>query len=197
MNDRQLSDGALVLARPHGFDYQQLACSLRKPVQDQTEAIRSLVAKTAKNVVQIGLRLQYVHDRVGRERFQEWLAGEFGWSQASASKFMCIARVFGDADHIEHFDPSALYLLARRKVAKAARAEALQAARNGEPITRSRALAIIERHHAHAIVERRTAMGKRVRKYLEKAINNLPEEEAEEIRNELRELLSQWETTSR
>ena len=48
------------------FDYAKLAGSLRKQVQDESDAIRQLLVITANNIVQIGLRLQFVRNPASR-----------------------------------------------------------------------------------------------------------------------------------
>ncbi len=128
------------------FDYSCIATSVRNQVQDETQAIRTLVVSTANNIIQIGLRLQLVRQCMGRQPFQAWLRAEFQWSQSVASNYMRAAAVFANVDCLEHFQPSALYVLARNKASEAARGEALSRARTGELITKSTAEMIVSRH---------------------------------------------------
>lgn len=131
---------------PVTFDYGSVPLSLRKAVREQAAAIQALLAKTAISVVQIGLRLQFVRDRLGRERFGPWVKAEFAWSQPTASNYMRAAKTFGELDCIGQFQPTALFILARKKATVAARHEAIRAARQGQRITKAKAQAIVERH---------------------------------------------------
>lgn len=133
-------------AEPAEFDYGVLPASVQRAVREQAESIQGLLAKSAVNVVQIGLRLQFVRDRLGRAHFQSWLKAEFAWSQPVASNYMRAARTFGELDCLARFQPGALFVLARRIVPAAARAEAVRFARSGERVTKAAAVAIVERH---------------------------------------------------
>jgi hypothetical protein len=118
------------------FEYDRLPGSLRKEAQTAAQAIHQIVGQAALHVVQIGLHLQNVRWAIGRENFQSWLRAEFEWSQPVASNFMRAARYFRDCDCLDRLQPSALYILARRKVTDAAREKALSIARRGELITK-------------------------------------------------------------
>lgn len=129
-----------------GFNYGSLDPALQKEVQEEAAAIRKLIVQTSRNVVQIGLRLQRVRDSLGRRGFQAWLYGEFRWAQATASNYMRAAARFGDVACIDRFQPTALYVLARKKAPDAARDEAVQLAASGELITKEQAEMILRRH---------------------------------------------------
>lgn len=118
------------------FDYDRLPGSLRKEAENAAQAIHQIVGQAARHVVQIGLHLQNVRWAIGRDNFQSWLRAEFEWSQPVASNFMRAARYFRDCDCLDRLQPSALYILARRKVTDAAREKALSVARRGELVTK-------------------------------------------------------------
>lgn len=86
-----------------------------KAAREHAEAIHALLAKTSVNVVQIGLHLQAVRNAVGRRHFGAWLKAEFRWTRAVASNYMQVARVFAALDCLDRFQPSALFVLARKK----------------------------------------------------------------------------------
>lgn len=127
-------------------DYGQIPNSKLRQALQEAEAIRRLLEKTAMNIVQIGLLLRLVHGVLGREHFQQWLQQEFQWSQSVASNYMRAAERFAEIDCLSHFQPSALYVLARRKTPETARLEAIQRARSGELITKSRAERLVRQH---------------------------------------------------
>lgn len=126
------------------FEYGNIAASIRGKLESETQAIRQLLVETATNVIQIGLRLKFVRDAIGREHFQAWLAAEFDWSQPTASRYMRVAGAFGHEDCVNRFQPSALYALAKRSVPERARVEALRRARAGEFITQKGAIGMIQ-----------------------------------------------------
>jgi hypothetical protein len=166
------------------FDYDNLLPSIQKQVREETDVIRCLLAKTAANIVQIGLRLQLVRNRVGRDHFAAWLQAEFRWSRSVASNYMRAAKVFGDIDCLDQFQPSALYVLAREKTPEPARKEALDRARQGEQITKSHAETLLAQHSRPQNGKTKRAKHK-VRRYLENAIRDLSGTEVEEVRQEL------------
>jgi len=134
------------LELPDAFDYSTLAGTLRKQVQEESDAIRHLLVNTVTSIVQIGLRLQFVRRCLGRSYFQAWLAAEFRWSQSVASNYMRAAAVFANVDCIDRFHSGALYILARHRAPEMARSEAVQRARAGEMITAADAQSIVLRH---------------------------------------------------
>ena len=171
-------------AGTEAFAYGQLASSVRTDIEDQAQAIRGLLENTTKNVIQIGVRLQFVRNRIGRDCFQGWLRSEFQWSQPVASNYMAAAREFSELDCIGKFQPSALFVLARRKVPQTAREEAVQAARRGEQITKSGAMAIISKHQKGQKGSK-TGASERVRRYVRNLLKQLPEESASDVIFEL------------
>lgn len=177
------------------FDYASLPASKRRQAQEEADAIRRLLAKTAANVVQIGLRLRLIHGCLGRKHFQAWLRAEFCWSQSVASNYMRAAACFGGIEGLAQFQPGALYVLARRKVPDSARQEAVRRALAGELITKSRADEIAARYGAPGARHRRRALHLRalIRQVAEK-MRQLPVAEQQQLAGDLDRLLSQLRT---
>jgi hypothetical protein len=133
------------------FDYASLAEGVRRDVLARASAIHDLlgsplVMRTGADVVAVGLRLDIVHESVGRKLFGAWLAAEFQWKQPAASKFRRSALVFKDADCVDEFQPSALYILSRKKVPREAVLEAVGLVERGGSMTCSLARTIVARH---------------------------------------------------
>ena len=170
------------------FDYDKLASSIQHSVRQEVVAIKRLIEKGASDVVQIGLRLLFVRNSIGRKDFQEWLRAEFSWSQSVASKYMCVARVFGSCDSVTGFQSSALYLLARKRVPREARQEAMRLASGGELITKASAQAIVARYCEDAVTQN-SPRTDRVRQRLLSIVRNLPQAEAEAMLTELLHLV--------
>ncbi len=143
-------------ARRPPFDYEALSEPLRQGAKDRAAAIHGrlgwrLKVETGGDVVAVGLRLQIMHESLGRKFFQPWLAAEFEWTQPTAPKFMRSALAFqdlasSDEGCLDRFQPSALYVLAREQVPPAARREAIAAVRRGDFIRKRDADAIVDRH---------------------------------------------------
>lgn len=172
-----------------GFDYGTLIRSVRKHTEEEARAIKGLLAKTASNIVQIGLRLQWVREQIGREHFQEWLKAEFDWSQSVASNFMRTASVFAEVDCLSQFQPSALYLLARHRVPKAARQEAFDRARRGELITKARAQSILlQRAVGRTLPKSYCHIASQVQTYIQRLTRELENDELAKLAEKLIEI---------
>ena len=180
----------------HAFLYGELPASVRKHVEAETEVIRRLLAKTARNIVQIGLRLKLVHAAIGRDRFQQWLRAEFCWSQSLASKYMRSAAVFGHFEHLERFQPSALYVLAQHRCPAAARQEALDRAQAGELITKSRAEMFVSRHRRGGERSRTSAAAiRKTARKLAEQLANLDDADLRSVADELDRLAERLRST--
>jgi hypothetical protein len=133
---------------PNGFDYGKLPEPLRSHAHDTATAIHQLlgprlVVRSAQEVVEVGLALKTLREPLGEQLFERWLAAEFQWQPNGASKLIRSATVFQGIDCIEKLQPKAVYLLSRRVVPPTALAHALELARAGKRITRSRAAWIL------------------------------------------------------
>ncbi len=146
----QQRESTELIRQVDAFDYGSLKPEDRQEVRKEAGEIRGFLENTAVNIVQIGYRLNSVHERIGRSRFQAWLAAEFQWDQSTASNYMRAAAVFCDVNCLKNFQPGALYELVRKRVPEVARAEAIDRARKGERITKSAAVLIVEKYHAAA-----------------------------------------------
>lgn len=132
------------------FDYAALDLETRVVVQQRTGEIRSLVRRSAQDIIEIGIKLGEVKGRIGHGGFGRWLDAEFQWSQDTAGRFMQVAQRFGQIPQIADFAPTALYLLAAPSTPDEAVEEALERAEGGERITHATAKAIVEVHRPAA-----------------------------------------------
>jgi hypothetical protein len=140
MNKNRSNDMA---ARIVGFNYEALDKQHRKATQEQATAIRELLEKSTKVIVEIGRRLKEVRASIGPKEFSAWIKAEFRFSQSVASNYMRAVESFGTLDCLEHFQPSAIFDLGRENVPKAAVEQAIAEARSGKMVTRGRAMQII------------------------------------------------------
>ena len=92
--------------------YASLNVETRIIVQQRTSEIRTLMRRTAQDIVEIGLKLSEVKARLGHGHFYTWLRAEFAWSESAAVKFMQVAERFKSVNFTDlNIAPSALYLL--------------------------------------------------------------------------------------
>lgn len=126
------------------FNYDGLDADSRAFVQQQTVEIRRLGQRVIQDVYDIGQKLILVKEKMGHGSFTNWLAGEFGWSERTAQRFMNVAQVLNDrfkdkSDNLSDlsldFDLSALYYVTAPNTPVAAREELFAIAQSGEKVT--------------------------------------------------------------
>lgn len=126
-----------------GFDYTTLSPKTRILVQQHANGIKSLMRRTAQDVINIGQKLLEVKEQLGHGHFEAWLRAEFNWGQWTARKFMQVTRQFKSVNFTDlSIDASALYLLAAPSTPEAVRQQALERAGQGEAITHAKVKAI-------------------------------------------------------
>lgn len=130
------------------FDYATLDMETRVVVQQKTEEIKTLMRRTAQDIIDIGSRLIEVKQRLGHGNFGVWLDSEFGWNRVTASKFMNVYRQFSNVQSSEHLRLSfeTMAYLASPSTPEAARIESIERAGQGEPITHAKAKTITAWH---------------------------------------------------
>lgn len=129
------------------FSYDMLGSTTRTVVEQRTIEIKSLLRRTAQDIIDIGLKLSEVKQELGHGYFLAWLRTEFDWSESAARKFMQVSRQFKTVNFTNlNIAPSALYLLSADSTPEAAREEVLQQASSGEVITRAKAKEIVQQY---------------------------------------------------
>jgi len=129
------------------FDYAELDVETRIVVRQRTDEIKTLVRRSAQDIIDIGGKLIDVKETLGHGNFGGWLAAEFGWSESAAQKFMSVSARFKSVNFTEmNIGASALYLLAAPSTPEPARIEAVERAKTGERITHTVAQAIVADH---------------------------------------------------
>jgi hypothetical protein len=126
-------------------------------VQEQTEEIRRLAARSSADIVEIGHRLIAVKEHLAHGEFLPWIDREFGWSDVTARRFMSVARAFGQIVHGERFEARALYALASGDVPEEVRQEFVARAEAGEPVRYRDVKEAVEQAKATAPVSPRQA----------------------------------------
>lgn len=140
-----------LLTQEKGFDYAVLTPQVRILVQSKTSELKSLMRRSAQNIIDIGQKLTEVKEQLGHGNFGAWLKAEFDWSRRTAARFMQVATQFKSANLANlNIAVSALYLLAEPSTPEKARKQALELAKEGENITHTKAKAIVNRHQDQA-----------------------------------------------
>lgn len=133
------------------FEYGKLDTETRIVVQQCTREIKSLMRRTAQDIINIGQKLIEVRKQLGYGKFRKWLKAEFDWSASTATKFIQVAERFSCVNFTQlKIAASALYLLAKPSTLNDARLEALDRASQGETITHAVVKEIISRHKGDA-----------------------------------------------
>lgn len=134
-----------------GFDYENLDLQTQINIKQKTFEIKSLIRKTAQDIVEMGQKLAEVKQQLKHGKFISWLKFEFNWSVSSATKFMQVSEQFKNVNFTYfNFDSSALYILAAPSTPESARLDAMKIASEGKNITYSLAKSIVKQHKALA-----------------------------------------------
>jgi hypothetical protein len=135
---------------PQVFDYAEYAsldAETRSCIQYHTSEIRTLVRRSAQDIIKIGQHLISVKEQLEHGQFRNWLSAEFSWSVRTAARFMQVAKQFNCANLAQlDIAASALYLLAEPSTPVEALEEVLKLAKEGKNITYIRAKDIISKY---------------------------------------------------
>jgi hypothetical protein len=96
--------------------------------------IRSLSRATAQNIWRIGQILTEVKAQLPHGEFRDWIKKQFDWERSTADNFMNVFERI-KCPNFEHFQLSALYLLAKPSTPEPVREAAVERAAGGEAIT--------------------------------------------------------------
>ena len=129
-----------------GFNYTKLEAKDREAVQGHAREIKSLLKRTAANIIEIGDHLITVKEQLPYGMFRGWMYAEFRWNPTYASRIMQAARRFGELDCLDRFQSTALLYLAQNNINERAISEAVSQARSGEPISGVIAKDLIHRY---------------------------------------------------
>ena len=85
----------------------------KREIDDARDRIKSRMAKTVQNIIEIGRDLVDVKEKLNHGDFQHWVRSELGISTRMAQIFMNVAdRLGGKSEIISHLQPTAVYALA-------------------------------------------------------------------------------------
>lgn len=129
----------------------------REWLNRRTEDVLTLAYRQACDVIRIGAILVEVKKECGHGAYQKWVEKELPFSYTSAHRYVQVARAFAayQISQFERFEPSALYALAQTAgVPKEARDHAVALVEQGEHITYTKALEIIDANRPVSMTEK-------------------------------------------
>ena len=118
-----------------GFNYKLVEEEQQETLRLHSQAIRLLAQRTAMNLVEIGRRLNEVHELVGRKYFKDWIHAECPFSVQSAYAFRKVHDKFGHLDCLDQINISGMMLLARDRTDQRAVDEVIGLAKAGEYVS--------------------------------------------------------------
>jgi hypothetical protein len=118
------------------FDYAQLDPGFADESRACAARIRKLGIQQNDAIVAIGRELLHIKTKLGHGKFGPWLATEFDMSQATAERYMAVARRLGDKiGTVQNLSPATLYRLSTRSTPAAVRDEIVHRLEIGEPLS--------------------------------------------------------------
>jgi hypothetical protein len=109
--------------------------SYQSILDEHARKIRTLARQTRRDIIEIGKRLAAAKKLLKHGEWQKWLKLEFDWSQATANRFVNVAKRLGDKFvSLTNLPAGALYQLARRDTPDHVRREIRQSAEAGRRI---------------------------------------------------------------
>jgi hypothetical protein len=105
-------------------------------VQEATTRIKARMTRAAADIIEIGQDLITVKKALSHGCFLSWISTEFSMSDQTARRFMHVAEAFGDKiNTVLDLSPTVLYELAAPSTPATIRAEAIERAAQGEPVS--------------------------------------------------------------
>lgn len=132
------------------FDYAALDLETRVVVQQRTSEIKSLMKRSAQDIIEIGSKFAEVRDLLKHNKaggFQGWFEAE-GWQHGTVYNFIHVHEAFGNIPNFGKLDIvlTALYKLASPSTPDSAREEVMRLAAEGQQITDKEVTQIIAEH---------------------------------------------------
>ena len=135
------------------FSYLDIDEQDKSDLTFYTGGIRTLISKTARDIIRIGENLIKVKELLGHGNFGLWLEKEFSWSWKTATNFMNVAKQF-KFETVSNLNTSAraLYLLASASTPEAVREEFSPKLESGEEVTHSQVKEAIEKEKGTSLL---------------------------------------------
>jgi hypothetical protein len=118
------------------FRLDDSALDAATTLKQHAEAIRLLVRRTCRGIVEIGYHLTEVRELAGHGKWLRWLDHEFGWSEQTARNYMRVYEMDKSTTIVDLDLPlRALYVLAAPSTPESVREGIIERAASGEKIS--------------------------------------------------------------
>jgi hypothetical protein len=98
-----------ILPLQTGFDYSALSAEIRTEAQLVADEIKKRMRGA---VIEVGVALARIKDRLEHGQFGKWLVAEFGMTERTAQNYMSAAALASKCETVSVLRPKTLYLLA-------------------------------------------------------------------------------------
>lgn len=131
---------AIILNNAYGLPSEQVST-----LETITADIHARARQSGENYLRIGQRLIEAKGLLEPGEFLRWLQESTGLSERTAQRMMKVAKSFRP-DTVSDLKPAVLIELSHGNVPEEARQEAIDSAKNGQPVTKAAAREIVARH---------------------------------------------------
>ncbi|WP_439628942.1 DUF3102 domain-containing protein [Gemmata sp.] len=130
------------------FDYAGMAEPDRAWLHRAAAELRVRLRRSVGEVLEAGRVLARARKRLGRGKWEPWLAAEAQVPRRSASRLLAVHRAFGaaDPDVLRHVTPTAMYALSEPGVPQSLREYAVEQAADGHAVTATQVRTWLELH---------------------------------------------------
>jgi hypothetical protein len=117
-----------------------------KALERHAEAIKLLVRRAGRDIIEIGHRLTKAQEIAGHGNWLRWLDQEFNWSEQTARNYMRVHELASIHNAVVDLDLPlrSLYLLAAPSTPEAARQDVIERAASGEDLSHAQVKAAVD-----------------------------------------------------
>ncbi|MGO4316680.1 DUF3102 domain-containing protein [Agrobacterium sp. MCAB5] len=120
------------------FNYDAVPAPVAIKAREAAERIKLRLHRSAEDIIEIGKDLVSIKESIGHGKFIPWINSEFQMSEATAKRFMSVARYSkGKSLTLSDLEPTALYELAAPKTPIEVREEIEKMIEAGEVVTKA------------------------------------------------------------
>ena len=125
------------------FDYASISYEDGLALRRSAEEVRTLVKRTAENIVSVGRHLSDAKKRLARGYWLPWLKKEFSWTDRTAENYIRVfewyrrAEAKIEAELLQSFDITAIYELSGRLTPAAVTDKAIEKAKASVHVTKA------------------------------------------------------------
>jgi hypothetical protein len=132
--------------------------NIKREINDARDRIKSRMAKSVQDIIDIGFDLIDVKEKLGHGEFQHWVKSELGISPRTAQNFMNAANHLGSkSELISHLPPTVVYALAAPSMPGDVRATLMEVAEKGDLVTET----MVKKFREQAAVKKQSSVSEK------------------------------------